>query len=149
MCAPLSAASGLKLGAQPLRCLRRVRSIASSRFMPRLGAGRPRGLPRHGVRVEGVVARLIRFEGATEAVEGQQARAYRELLPALEAMDGFRGLIILGAPERLEATLISLWRDDVAANQSEGAAEALRERTAGAGEVPLSVERFEVMLFEV
>jgi heme-degrading monooxygenase HmoA len=96
-----------------------------------------------------VVARLIRFEGVTEGVEGRQARAYRELLPAFEEMAGFRGLILLGAPEREEAALISLWSDDEAANQSAEAARALRERTADAGEVPLSIERFEVMLFEV
>jgi hypothetical protein len=45
-----------------------------------------------------MVARLIRFEGAAQGVERQQARAYQDLLPALEQMEGFRGLIFLGAP---------------------------------------------------
>jgi hypothetical protein len=96
-----------------------------------------------------VVARLIRFEGATQGVERQQARAYRELLPALEEMDGFRGLIFLGAPEREEAAVIGLWTDAEAADQSSEAARALRERTTEAGESIVSVEQFEVMLFEV
>jgi heme-degrading monooxygenase HmoA len=99
--------------------------------------------------VERVVARVIRFEGTTRGVEHQQARVYQDLLPALEEMDGFRGLIFLGAPEREQAVAIGLWRDDEAADQSSEAARALREGTSEAGESIVSVEQYEVMLFEV
>jgi heme-degrading monooxygenase HmoA len=96
-----------------------------------------------------MVARLIRFEGATQGVERQQARAYEDLLPALEEMEGFRGLIFLGAPAREEAVAIGLWTDDQAADQSSEAARALRDGMTEAGESVVSVERFDVMLFEV
>ena len=96
-----------------------------------------------------MVARLIRFEGAAQGVERQQARAYQDLLPALEQMEGFRGLIFLGAPEREEAVAIGRWTDDEAADQSSDAARALREGTTEAGESIVSVERYEVMLFEI
>jgi hypothetical protein len=36
-----------------------------------------------------MVARLIRFEGATQGVERQQARAYENLLPVLERWRAF------------------------------------------------------------
>ena len=96
-----------------------------------------------------MVARVIRFKGSTQAVEEHQTRAYRDLLPALEQMAGFRGLIFLGAPEREEALALALWADEEAADASSEAAGALREGTTEAGEEVASVEQFEVMLFEV
>ena len=47
-----------------------------------------------------MIARVIRFEGSTQNVEQQQARAYRELLPVLEELEGFKGLIFLGTRAR-------------------------------------------------
>jgi len=96
-----------------------------------------------------VIARVIRFEGSTQNVEQQQARAYRELLPVLEELEGFRGLIFLGAPEREDAMAIALWTNEEAADASADAARTLREGTIEAGESIASVERYEVMLFEV
>ena len=96
-----------------------------------------------------MIARVIRFEGSTQNVEQQQARAYRELLPVLEELEGFRGLIFLGAPEREDAMAIALWTDEEAADASADAAQTLREGTTEAGESIASVERYEVMLFEV
>jgi heme-degrading monooxygenase HmoA len=96
-----------------------------------------------------VVARVIRFEGSTQAVEEHQARAYQELLPALEEMEGFRGLIFLGAPEREAALALALWANAEAADASSEAGRALREGTTEGGESVASVELYEVMLFEV
>jgi len=96
-----------------------------------------------------VVARIIRFEGSTQAVEQQQARAYEKLLPVLEELEGFRGLIFLGAPERGDAMALALWTSQDAADASSDAAKALREGTTEAGESVASVEEYEVMLFEV
>jgi heme-degrading monooxygenase HmoA len=96
-----------------------------------------------------MVARIVRFRGSTQAVEEQQERAYRRLLPVLEELDGFRGLIFLGAPEREEALALALWANEKAAEASSDAARALREGTTEAGETVTSVEEFEVMLFEV
>jgi hypothetical protein len=96
-----------------------------------------------------VIARVIRFKGSTQNVEQQQARAYRDLLPVLEDLDGFRGLIFLGAPEREDAMAIALWTSEEAADASADAARALREGTTEVGESVASVDRYEVMLFEV
>ena len=96
-----------------------------------------------------MVARVVRFTGASQAVDEQQTRAYRRILPVLESLDGFRGLIFFGAPDREEAMAVTLWTNEEAADASAEAAQALREATAEAGESVAAVEQFEVMLFEV
>ena len=96
-----------------------------------------------------MVARVTRFEGRTPDAAGQQARAYGDLLPTLEGIEGFRGLILLGDPEQGVGLAVSLWTTEEAAQASEAAAHFLREATTDDGESVASVERFEVTLFHV
>ena len=97
----------------------------------------------------GVVARVTRFEGRTPDAAGQQARGYGDLLPTLEGIDGFRGLILLGDPEQGVGLAVSRWTTEEAAQTSEDAAHFLREATTNVGESVASIERFEVTLFHV
>jgi heme-degrading monooxygenase HmoA len=96
-----------------------------------------------------VVARVTRFEGRTPDAAGQQARAFGDLLPTLEGIDGFRGLILLGDPGQGVGLAVSLWTNEEAARASEDAAHFLREATTEAGESVASVEQYEVTLFHV
>ena len=122
--------------------LTRVR-VAAAALPPWVSAGSTAGI------APAVVARVIRFTGASQAIDEQQTRAYKRILPVLEALDGFRGLIFLGAPDREEALALTLWANEKAADASAETAQALRQATVEAGESVVGVEQFEVMLFEV
>ena len=96
-----------------------------------------------------MVARIVRFSGTTHGAEEHQRRAYEELLPVLERLDGFRGLILLGDPESALTVALTLWTDERAAHESAEAARLLRHETSREGEWVASVEELQVMLFEI
>lgn len=88
-------------------------------------------------------ARISRF--GMSADPGAARPAAEDVLPALRAMDGFRGVISLVDQAGGEGVTITLWESDDAMRASEAKADEMRqEMAAAAGDDIRSVERFEV-----
>jgi heme-degrading monooxygenase HmoA len=96
-----------------------------------------------------VIARVVRFAGTSHGADEHQRRAYEELLPVLEGLDGFRGLILLGDPDSAVTLAVTLWTDERAAHESARVGSLLRHETTREGEWVASVEELQVMLFEI
>jgi len=73
-----------------------------------------------------------------------------EVLPRAKQIDGFKGMIALGDRHSGKTLGITFWESEEAMRASEEAADRLREESAEVGgDTIVSVERFEVGLFEV
>jgi heme-degrading monooxygenase HmoA len=73
-----------------------------------------------------------------------------EVLPRAKQIDGFKGMIALGDRHSGKTLGITFWESEEAMRASEEAANRLREESAEVGgDTIVSVERFEVGLFEV
>jgi heme-degrading monooxygenase HmoA len=73
-----------------------------------------------------------------------------EVLPRAKQVDGFKGMIALGDRHSGKTLGITFWESEEAMRASEEAANRLREESAEVGgDTIVSVERFEVGLFEV
>ncbi len=90
-------------------------------------------------------ARVTTIEGPPERL-AEGARVIREqVIPAAQAMRGFKGGYWLADRQAGKALGVTLWEDEEALQASEAMAEQARERTAQLGASLLSIERYEVI----
>ena len=94
-------------------------------------------------------ARVSTFEGDPGRLDDSTRRAMEQTLPAVRQFAGFEGVLSLVDRTTGKSITITLWRDEQAMRQSEEAANRLRTEGAdAAGESIVSVERYEVAMFE-
>jgi heme-degrading monooxygenase HmoA len=97
-----------------------------------------------------VYARVSTLEGPPELMDEGLRQAREVVLPQGRLMDGFKGMIALGDRHSGKTVGITFWESEEAMRASEEAANRLREESAEAGgDTIVSVERYEVGLFEV
>jgi heme-degrading monooxygenase HmoA len=101
-------------------------------------------------RTHAVYARVSTLEGPPELMDEGLRQAREVVLPQGRLMDGFKGMIALGDRHSGKTLGITFWESEEAMRASEEAANRLREESAEAGgDTIVSVERYEVGLFEV
>lgn len=94
-------------------------------------------------------ARVSTFEGSTGSAQRAIAQG-EEVAPAVRAMEGSKGLIYLADVAAGRTLAITLWETEEAMQASEEAANQLRRETSeAAGETIASVDRYEVVLFDI
>ena len=97
-----------------------------------------------------VYARVSTLEGPPELMDEGLRQAREVVLPQGRLMDGFKGMIALGDRHSGKTVGITFWESEEAMRASEEAANRLRKESAEAGgDTIVSVERYEVGLFEV
>lgn len=95
-------------------------------------------------------ARVSTFQGSPGGLDASAQNVREQVLPAVRQIDGFRGLIALADRQSGKGVSITLWESEEAVRASEEAANRLRTEGAGAGgDDIVSVERFEVTVFEL
>jgi hypothetical protein len=92
-----------------------------------------------------VYARLVRYEGVTEA-EWKVGSGWFEhdYLPVAEVTEGFEGALLLVDRERGDVVSVTLWRDAAAAAASEAAVQRHLDHYAEMTGVESPVATFEV-----
>jgi heme-degrading monooxygenase HmoA len=94
-------------------------------------------------------ARMFTFEGTPEEMEAAVALTREQVLPLERGMPGFRGLILLSDTEAQRLVSVSLWESEELMAQSEEAARTIvRAATQSLGGKRLSIEPFDVAVFE-
>ena len=94
-------------------------------------------------------ARVNIFEGAPEGIDAAVEIAGARVVPALEGVDGFAGMLILADRTSGKSLGITLWHTEDALKASEKLASGMRSDVATeSGERVVGVERYEVMLDE-
>jgi hypothetical protein len=97
-----------------------------------------------------VHARMSTLEGPPELINESLRQAREVVLPQGKLMEGFKGMIALGDRHSGRTLGITFWETEGAMRASEEAAKRLRQESAKAGgDMIVSVERYEVGLFEV
>jgi heme-degrading monooxygenase HmoA len=97
-----------------------------------------------------VYARVSALEGPPELIDESLRQAREVVLPQGRLLDGFKGMIALGDRHSGKTVGITFWESEEAMRASEEAANRQREESAKAGgDTMVSVERYEVGLFEV
>ena len=95
-------------------------------------------------------ARVSALEGPPELIDESLRQAREVVLPQGRLLDGFKGMIALGDRHSGKTLGITFWESKEAMRASEEAANRQREESAKAGgDTIVSVERYEVGLFEV
>ncbi len=95
-------------------------------------------------------ARVSTLEGPPELMDEGLRQAREVVLPRGRLLEGFKGMIALGDRHSGKSLGITFWESEEAMRASEEAADRLREGSAQAsGDTIVSVERYEVGLFEV
>jgi heme-degrading monooxygenase HmoA len=95
-------------------------------------------------------ARMFAFEGSSEEIEAAVALTREEILPLERQMTGFRGLILLSDKEARRLISLSLWESEELMLQSEESARTIvRLAAQSVGGKRLSIEPFDVALFEL
>ena len=95
-------------------------------------------------------ARVSTLEGPPELINESLRQAREVVLPQGKLMEGFKGMIALGDRHSGRTLGITFWKTEGAMRASEEAAKRLRQESAEAGgDTIVSVERYEVGLFEV
>ena len=95
-------------------------------------------------------ARVSTFEGDTEQVDELIRYAEERVLPALEELDGFSGILGLADRQSGKVVAVTLWESEQAMRASEDAANQLRDDSAEAtSETIAGVERYEVTFAEL
>jgi heme-degrading monooxygenase HmoA len=90
------------------------------------------------------------LEGSPAPIDQMLRQVREEVLPRAKQVDGFKGMIALGDRHSGKTLGITFWESEEAMRASEEAANRLREESAEVGgDTIVSVERFEVGLFEV
>ena len=90
-------------------------------------------------------ARVTRSKTPLEGVDEVIAWFEQTALPRAQAMDGFRGTLLLTNRETGEGMTVTMWESSEARDASEAAADQLREEGASSAEFEiLGVERYEV-----
>jgi heme-degrading monooxygenase HmoA len=97
-----------------------------------------------------VYARVSALEGPPELIDESLRQAREVVLPQGRLLDGFKGMIALGDRHSGKTLGITFWESEEAMRASEEAANRQRKESAKAGgDTMVSVERYEVGLFEV
>jgi hypothetical protein len=96
-----------------------------------------------------VFARVSRFEVRPEKVDEKIQGVRDEVIPALRAMKGSKGVIALVDRETGSLFGVTLWDGEDAMRASEEAADRVREDSLTEGERIAGVERYEVAIFDV
>jgi heme-degrading monooxygenase HmoA len=92
-------------------------------------------------------ARVTTLKGPADSVERLRTTVDQQILPAVRAINGFRGLLSLADPTSGKGVTISLWESEDAMKQAEETANRLRSSTAAAtGADIISVDRYEVVV---
>ncbi len=95
-------------------------------------------------------ARVNMFEGPPDLVDQALGFVQEQVLPELRQQDGFKGLVGLVDRQSGKVIGVTLWESEQAMRASEEAADRLRRESAEAGgETIASVDRCEVVIFEV
>jgi hypothetical protein len=94
-------------------------------------------------------ARLSTLEGPREQIDTGTRRVIEDILPRVQSIDGFAGVISLADRKSGMTKLITLWTSVEALTASESAATNLRSEAAkAAGGTIAGVERYEVAVAE-
>ena len=97
-----------------------------------------------------MLARVSTFEGAPEQVDELTRYAREQVLPALEELEGFSGILGLADRQSGKVLAVTLWESEQAVRASEEAANQLRDESAEtASETIAGVERYEVTFAEL
>jgi heme-degrading monooxygenase HmoA len=103
-----------------------------------------------GERRNKVFARVSTFEGSPEQVEELTRYASERVLPTLNELEGFNGILGLADRQSGRVLAVTLWETEEAMRTSEEAANRLRDESAeAASETKVGVERYEVTFGEV
>jgi heme-degrading monooxygenase HmoA len=87
--------------------------------------------------------RVSTFEGSPGQVDDLTRFAREQVLPAIERLDGFSGILGLADRQSGKVVAVTLWESEEAANR-------LRDESAGvADETITGVERYEVTFAEI
>jgi hypothetical protein len=94
-------------------------------------------------------ARLSTLEGPPEQIDQGTRQVIEDILPRVQALDGFAGVISLADRKSGTTKLVTLWTSADALAASESAADSLRSEAAeAAGGTIAGVERYEVAVAE-
>jgi hypothetical protein len=94
-------------------------------------------------------ARLSTLEGPPDQIDPGTRRVIEDILPRVQSIDGFAGVISLADRKSGTTKLITLWTSADALTASESAANDLRSEAAkAAGGTIAGVERYEVAVAE-
>ena len=95
-------------------------------------------------------ARVSTFEGSPEQVDELSRYAREQVLPTLEGLDGFNGILGLADRQSGKVLAVTLWESEQALRESEESANQLRDEAAeAASENIAGVERYEVTFSEI
>src|SRR5919204_323766 len=90
-------------------------------------------------------ARLSIFEGSPDRLDEGTRYAREEIMPQVEQLDGYRGVLSLVDRQAGRTKLITLWESEEAMRASDEPADEFRRRAAeGAASHIVGVERYEV-----
>lgn len=90
-------------------------------------------------------ARVTRSKSPREGIDDVIAWFERDALPQAQAMEEFRGTLLLANRETGEGMTVTLWESKEARDASETGADKLRAEGASAGGLEIvGVERYEV-----
>ena len=95
-------------------------------------------------------ARVSTFQGPPDQTAEGIRLAREQILPAARLMEGFKGIYILFDRESGKSLSVTLWETEADMQASEEAANRARTESAEtSGEIVVSVERYEVALYEI
>lgn len=97
-----------------------------------------------------VFARITTYEGRPERVDEFRRAMVEHVLPALERLPGFQGVLILGDHQSGKVLGVALWETEESMSASEESAYWFRAYGAEAADERITgVERYEVILSEL
>jgi heme-degrading monooxygenase HmoA len=95
-------------------------------------------------------ARVYRFENAPEDIDDVLRITREQILPLERRMEGFRGLLLLTAPDERRVVSVTLWETEELLRASDESAQTITRFTAASvGGKRRSVEQYEVALVEL
>lgn len=97
-------------------------------------------------------ARVSTYQGPTDPDQIEEGLRYvrENILPQVQQMSGFQGVVGLLDRQSGKSLSITLWESEEAMRQSEEEANRVRRESAeAAGETVEDVERYEVTFYEV
>jgi heme-degrading monooxygenase HmoA len=95
-------------------------------------------------------ARVSTFTGPPEQYDAGIAKFREAVVPQVQQIEGFRGVLGLVDRGSGKGYTITLWESEEALRASEEEANKIREQAAAASSAQItSVERYEVSLFEM
>jgi heme-degrading monooxygenase HmoA len=92
-------------------------------------------------------ARVTRIEGSADRLDDMASQFEEHTVPALRALDGYKGYVLLGDRQSGAAMAVTYWESEDALRASEDAVKEERERAASTAQASSSptIERYEVL----